>query len=203
MENTNKIFQIGFNKCATRAICNFIGNAHNIDDEHIHHHRRGEIASHIFSDIHNGVKPLSRYPRVDEVRMFADMENVSRTNGGIPIMAYEYFKELYDAYPNSKFILNIRNKEDWIESRINHNSNLGHLSYIKRWKKLCKISENEVLELWENHWDEHIQQVENFFKGDKEHQLLTYHINNDHHSKIVSFLDELDFPKSARMRIIK
>ena len=36
------------------------------------------------------------------------------------IFAHNYFKELSRCYPSAKFILNIRDKNKWIESRLNH-----------------------------------------------------------------------------------
>ena len=194
-----KIFLIGFNKCATRSITNFIAKANNINKEQVHHHRQGEIASHIFSDVHTNTPLLSRYPNIDDVIVFADMENSSQTNGALPIMGYEFFEEIYNAYPNAYYILNYRNCEDWIESRTNHNAHLGHHRYINRWKKLYKVDENEIIDMWRKSFHAHIKNVRDFFQGDKSKQLLEYHINNDSRSKIVEFLDQLDFPKDAKL----
>jgi hypothetical protein len=35
--------------------------------------------------------------------------------------AKDYYKQLDNDYPNSKFILNTRNVDKWIQSRIKHN----------------------------------------------------------------------------------
>jgi hypothetical protein len=208
VENINnkekKIFLIGYNKCATRSICNLLEQSYNIKSEQVHHHRKGEIASHIFSDIHNNVSILSRYPRINNVIAFADLENVSKTNGGLPIMANEYFKEIYACFPCAYYILNIRNVDDWLISRINHNASLGHHSYLKRWKKLYKIKDEEVIEMWRNSYIQHTQNVKNFFVDDRKRSLLIYDIDNDNPSKIVSFLsDSYVFPHTIKMPKIK
>ena len=202
--NVRKIFLIGYNKCATRSICNFIGKANNINEDQIHHHRRGQIASHIFSDIHNNLPILSRYPRINNVIVFADLENTSSTNGGLPIMANEYFKEIYAQYPDAYFILNYREVDDWITSRYNHNASLGHRGYFRTWKKLYKISEKEILEMWKVNFLNHIDNVRKFFDDEsRKNQLLEFHINKDSHTKIIEFLDQLDFPNDVKMNRIK
>ena len=196
--NKSKIFQIGFNKCATTTISKLLEKATGVGHSQVHHYMAGEIASHIHSDINNNIVPLSRYQHIcntrggdEEIIAYLDMENVFHTNGGLPIYAYEYFQELYEAYPNSKFILNIRKFKDWKQSRTNHN----HGRYLEKYKYLTLQSTKQVNESWKRHFYSHIDKVMNFFdKNDKE-SLLIYDIDKNELSEIVDFLkDDLTFP---------
>ena len=94
-----------------------------------------------------------------------------------------HYKKLYKQYPNSIFILNIRNKKNWLNSRLNH----GNGRYLKRFKQYYKLSTEQVIKLWSDTWDKHIADVKQFFK-DKPDLLLIYNIEKDDFSKLKLFL---------------
>ena len=127
-----RIFQIGFNRCGTTTLIRFF-QANNLK---CLHWGRGSIAAGIEAARLEG-KPLLFY--VDGYFAYGDMEfveveseskrllkkkpfrrlykNLPKDNL-TPIYAFENFRELDKQYPGSKFILNTRNVEDWINSRI-------------------------------------------------------------------------------------
>ena len=127
-----RIFQIGFNRCGTTTLIRFF-QANNLK---CLHWGRGSIAAGIEAARLEG-KPLLSY--VDGYFAYGDMEfveveseskkllkkkpfrrlykNLPKDNL-TPIYAFENFRELDKQYPGSKFILNTRNVEDWINSRI-------------------------------------------------------------------------------------
>ena len=94
------------------------------------------------------------------------------------------FKELDKQYPNSKFILNTRYKNDWIRSRIKHGDYLFQIS------RRLRIHYNYVIKLWKDEWDTHHINVKKYFKH-RPNDLLIYHINKDKPEKIKDFFKDI------------
>lgn len=196
-----KIFQIGFNKCATVSLTGLIENAaiknlhanraagYNKSNfqEIVRHYDDGAIASSIFSDVMNGLPPLGRYLHVDKCAAFLDMENVYNTYGGLPVYGYEYFRELYHTYPGSRFILNIRDMDDWIESRKKYHGG----SYIGTIMTLTRKSFKQVINDWKRHFQNHIDNVKNFFDKHDSDALLIYDINKHSHELILDHICDI------------
>jgi len=149
IENKNKkrFFQIGFNKCGTTTLHNFFKK----NGLRSLHWRGGRLATDIKKNYDNKLPLLSGYERYD---CFTDMEFAER---GIFIYL-DYYKELDKEYPDSVFILNVRNVDDWIKSR------LEHPNYLLNYMNYTGLNENEVVELWRNDWFRHIEQVKEYFK---------------------------------------
>ena len=99
-----------------------------------------------------------------------------------------YFTELDKQYPNSKFILNRRNLIKWIKSRQSHVFGSGR-TYLGSYMHHMKMTEEEVLTLWENQWNAHISNVLEYFK-DRPNDLLVFNIEEDDATKIKDFFSE-------------
>lgn len=173
---TTRIFQIGFNKCGTRSLYRFLQRS-GIPTAHF---ARGLLACSIRDNLAAGKKPLAG--RIDDWVGFTDMQQVTRDHA---IEAVRYFRELYDYYPNSYFILNTRDKEGWIRSRLNH----GAGAYARRYARALKLDEESgaVVARWAEDWDRHHAEVQAFF-ADKPGRLLVYDIKTDSPQKVVDFL---------------
>jgi hypothetical protein len=114
---TKKIFQIGFNRCGTTSIYDFFKKSC-VNNLKCVHWDNGNIAKTIFKNNNNGRPPLynSKYLLYDFI---GDME--ANIDNKIYYFAFLDSYSLLDLhYPNSKFILNTRNKENWINSRLRH-----------------------------------------------------------------------------------
>ena len=64
-----------------------------------------------------------------------------------------YFREIAAAYPDMKFVLNLRKKEAWLKSRMNFND------YPDRWKAFHGIDNEALVDMWTSQWDRHIAAV--------------------------------------------
>jgi hypothetical protein len=107
------------------------------------------------------------------------------------------YKYLDKQYPNSKFILNIRDKDNWIKSRKNH----GNPKYIDWFKKFYNVNNDKlIIERWEKEWDIHINDVKKYFKK-KPDDLLIYDIENDDVSKLNNFMEKYIQLKNTRFPI--
>lgn len=172
-----RIFQIGFNKCATRTLYRFFVK-NGINSEH---YDRGQIAGSMFRHFKNK-RPLLDIRYRDTV-YFGDMESIHRV--GPPLyVGPSLFKHLDREYPNSKFILNTRNREDWIHSRIAHDGG----EYLKICSVNLGMTEPETVRHWKQEWDSFHQEVIDYFK-DRPRDLLVFNISKDGDSpdKVIRF----------------
>jgi hypothetical protein len=183
-DNNNKIFVIGFNKTGTRTIHRFF-DKHNIKSIHWD---QGKIARTIKSNFdlmqNNNNCNVTLLGEYDKYNVLCDMEDIEQD-----IYANEvYFKYLALAYPNSKFILNIRNIENWIQSRLKHqNKILGNYADY-----LCKKYNLNILQLqekWRRDFYTHINNVTTFFSTIP-NRLVVFDIEKDNVDKLISFLPE-------------
>ena len=197
----SRIFQIGFNRCGTTSFYNFF-KKNRIPSLHWN---RGSIAAGIKA-AHLSNKPLLSL--VEGFTFYSDMEYVDIIHAGewiselqfqelfkqqnrddfLPIYGYEMFAELDKQYPNSKFILNTRDVDNWINSR---------LRFLKSGYEYCKHghsfhdNEEELKLCWKEHWHTHYNSVIDYFK-DRPHDLLIFNIESDDPVKIVDFFANLE-----------
>ena len=181
-QRQTRIFQIGFNKCGTRSIYRFLQRS-NI---HSAHFNRGKLATFIDRNIEYGRKPLFG---INRYIAYTDVQHVNRKRA---IEGAHYYRELYQYYPTSYFILNTRDRDGWIKSRLNHGAGF----YAERYRMAMNLdSVDEVVNYWIEDWDRHHEQVQEFF-ADKPGRLIVYDIKNDTPQKMVDFLMP-DFPTKA------
>lgn len=178
MKKINKIFQIGFNKCGTFSIHNFflVNGLKSI------HWGMGVLSSTIKNNYEMGYPLLKGYEDYD---CFTDMEDVHNN-----IFIYlTHYKELDKQYPNSKFILNIRPMDKWINSRVNHPD------YINFYKKITGLDKEGVIDLWKMQWQEHLHSVKEYFKN-RPNDLLIFDIETES-SKLPEFFSKCVEIKSS------
>ncbi len=178
-----RIWAIGFNKCGTTTMFRFF-QKNNVPS--VHYGRQGTLATSIYDNHLNG-KPLLS-DEYSQYRAFFDMENIYANP---PIYITQgLFKELDMEYPGSKFILNTRNKSDWITSRCAHVDPVNKQRYVDVLCQAYHITETELIERWSQEWDAHHAQVIEYFK-DRPNDLLIFNIDTDSPEKICEFLKEL------------
>lgn len=175
--NDRKIFQIGFNKSGTASIYNYFKN----QGYNSIHWDDGRISKKIHQNFKNHLPLLDGY---DEYQVFTDMEH--RDDKGLAYYSAElYFKELDKNYPGSVFILNYRDVDKWIKSRINHPL------YLHCTMKSTGLSEEEVVVEWKENYYRHINEVVDYFKHRE--NLIVLNIDTDDDEKLYRSLVKLGF----------
>ena len=169
---------IGFNKCATRSLAQLFAAA-------------GHPALH--------QKLPQRWPFSMASRGRRKLGGIMRTNleAGRPVFAgvehavfygdlidsnqrfssdgNDLFREILRDYPNTILLLNWRDREDWIRSRLQH----GHGEFALREQRVRGLgSEEELCALWRAEWDAHLAAVR-IFMADRPEQLVEFHIDRD------------------------
>jgi hypothetical protein len=160
------------------------------------HWQDGNLARQIYINNYYN-KPLL-HGMDQDINFFSDME--CEIDSHNMFYAYTMFKELFNFYPQSKFILNIRKIDDWLLSRKRHIHN-GH-SYLDVICQMYNKNEQEVEDMWRTHWHTHIMEVLSFFR-DKKEQLLVFDIDNNDHTDLFKFLksDFKNLNKNVRFTI--
>lgn len=181
---TTRIFQLGFNKCGTTSLYRFLQRS-GISATRFN---RGLLAARIEENIVAGRKPLAG--EFARFAAFTDMHRLSRFS---VIEGIQYFRQLHQYYPSSYFILNTRDKEGWLQSRLAHRGG----TYAQRYARALKLpDEAAVVQRWSLDWDTHHQSVMDYF-ADKPGRLLVYDIKTGNPQDVVDFLAP-DFITHAR-----
>lgn len=178
-QNKRRIFQIGFNRCGTR----FLHNLFMKDGRKSVHHNGGKIANHMMNKF-KMFRPLLE-GKYDDIECFTDMENVYDN-----IFAHVLFYKLLDKqYPGSKFILNTRDIDTWLHSRIvNHKSEFNK-DYLQSCKKVYGFkTDEEVVRKWTNDWHSHHKDVIEYFGDRLGKDLLVFDIEKDDPQKVLDFI---------------
>jgi hypothetical protein len=181
-----RVFVIGFNKCGTRTIHHYFES----NGYRSAHWDKGELAATVFRNLIDSRPLITGY---EAYSVFSDMECIS---GRFAMEAYKLYPYLSTAYPDSLFILNTRDVDKWIESRLGH----GDGGYANKWKRIFKVKSNaELIRCWREDWERHHHNVERYFAGSP-FRFLKFNIETDLPEKINAVLPEyrLDVAKFER-----
>ncbi len=170
-----KIILIGLNRCATTSFHRLfqdsgIPSVHWVDE-------RGENLAHrMVTNISMGRKPLDGF---GAVRAFTDIAFV---NVRFMLDGARFFRELHAGYPDAYFLLNTRNRDDWITSRARHNQG----RYLDRCCQANGQSADEVKQGWAHMYDVHHAEVQDYFDGNP--RFLRFDIDRDDPKAVADWL---------------
>ena len=174
MVDTPKVFQIGLNKTATRSIFVLFKRS---GYPSLHWHK-GELARNIVRAKANNDTPLKDY---SDTILFTDMECVHTKN--VLLEGYKEFEYLEKFYPNAKFILNSRDVDGWLRSRMLHREGKYFRYFTHHYNTTDPI---EIMQRWKANWIAHHVAVREYF-ADKPGKLLEFELGKDDGGKIVNF----------------
>jgi len=176
----NKIFVIGLNKQATRSIHNlFKDNGYHAIHWRLDNEKRGKKGPDelVLYNINNGIKPtLGKYKNY---KVFSDIHYLS--------INFDIFDK---EYPGSLFILNYRDINSWICSRLNHcRDKWGYVEYWKTQHNHKNYTLEQVINAWKQEYNNHFQKVTSYF-AKRQSQLILYDIDKE---SLVQFASKLPF----------
>ena len=165
-----RIFQVGFNRCGTRALTDFfeVGGLQCI------HWDSGRLAQTLEANQHAGLPILTSLETFD---FYADMEYVTESK---IIEAYRWHRTILDQVADSKFILNVRDVDDWVASRLRHP---GYASCYERYYDLDRAA---VVRKWRHDWHEHHAAVRDEIPPDR---LLVFDVSRDDPVELCDFAE--------------
>jgi len=181
-----RIFIIGFNKTATRSLHGFF-KKNKLPSVHWDNHRLAKtfernkvLGNKLLTD------GTTRYGReYEKITVFSDITNAATLQESM-----HYYKDLDRDYPGSKFILNIRDTDSWINSRFNHARGALYRQHLKYLALPDNHAGRDTLrQVYRTMHENHHKDVINHFKN-RENDLVIYNIHEDKIIKIVKFLED-------------
>jgi hypothetical protein len=167
------IFQIGFNKCGTTSLHRFLVDSGLASA----HWRHGNLARRIMARIDAGQDPIRDYPSIVG---FTDLIAFER---GRLIEPYKRFDYLHRWYPRAFFILNTRDREAWIASRMAHEY---QKPLVSSYAECLAIAEAEVPDFWRAEWTTHHLLARAYFRSSP--NFLEFDIERDDPQRLKAFL---------------
>lgn len=184
-EKRRKIFFIGFNKCGTTSMHRLFVNC-GYRSVHWETSSGRMLAPILFMNNMLGRPLLTGITRYD---VFSDMFYLT---DDCCLEGNFLFRQMDADYPDALFILNTRDRERWVLSRLKHAPAITG-SLVKRARKALDLTEAEVLDLWRSQWDDHHAQVAEYF-ADKADRFLTYNIETQDISVMADWLGAHGMP---------
>lgn len=176
-----KVVAIGFNKCGTRGLGQLFEAA---GHKTVHNKLRGTFK------ISHSIGRLMRDNLDAGRKVFAGAEGYTFYCDLIystPEGSYDgnsAFKEILRDYPDSILILNTRDMEAWIKSRLRH----GHGQFAQVQMQAYGVQTlDEICDIWRGQWRDHHAQVQDFM-ADKPDQLIVFDIGKDDIEDLVARL---------------
>ena len=193
-----RLFQVGFNRCGTKSLHQvFVANGHRAA-----HWQGGRLAAAIevarrrsepllsragtyavYTDMELRSIPELRkkwFPR----RVFRQLLRELEVDGvWTPIYAYKYFAQLDEQYPGSKFLLNTRDVNRWIESRFRFKDDYRACIHGDE----AHGSTTELAACWEADWHAHHAAVQRHFAG-RPDDLLVFNVEKDPIEALIRFV---------------
>jgi hypothetical protein len=187
-----KVFVIGFNKTGTTSIHKYFNDN---GYKSLHHYIPRDLAKRLNAyyiddvmvvNVKNGKKLLHN---IDNYNCYSDFtKHLGNKHKNVETLGQldpsDFYKFLDLQYPNSYFILNIRDKEKWIQSRNKHRTG----SIINQATRYTGSSVEEINNWWTKQYEVHIKDVEYYFKNKA--NLLVFNIDSDSPEKINNFLSK-------------
>jgi hypothetical protein len=176
-----KVVAIGFNKCATRSLAQlFARSGHAAVHQKLPRHRQGrrKLGGIMRANLAAG---RSVFAGIEEFVFYGDLIDSNRRES---FDGNTLFREILRDYPDAILLLNWREREDWIRSRLRH----GHGEFAEREQRLRRLPSRDALcAVWRQEWDAHLAAVRAFM-ADRPGQLVEFHLDRDSVESLVARL---------------
>lgn len=171
-----KVFQIGFNKCGTMSIWRRL-EALGFSATHLSTPEGLNLALTMQANLEKGQPILTGLEAYDA---FTDIEAQREDRF---VEGYKFYPQILEQVPDAWFILNLRDRERWIKSRLDHNDG-GYAAALLRLAGLPTLE--ALADQWRQDWDDHIKKVQAAIPAER---LLVHNIETDDPADIDRFLN--------------
>lgn len=179
-----KVMLAGFNKCGTRSFTQLFAGA---GLPAVHHKLRRPFRKTVLvgrlvdENIAAGRRPFEGF---EELAIYADILHVAGTTYS---EGNRHFRAVLEAYPNSHVVLNTRDREDWIASRLSH----GHGEFAARSMAVLGLPDRDALTAkWRQDWDAQHERVR-AAKADFPGRIHEFDLDSDPISALIAALPEM------------
>jgi len=182
-----RVVQIGFHRCGTRSLAQLFRKSGYTAAHWRVAGPKGKmnLARVMKNNLEAGRKPLHR---IDHYAFLSDLECFEE---GKIWSGFLHFREIDAAYPGTKFLLNTREKENWLQSRLHHRR------YAQRFIAAHNLSGIDAcLAMWSADWDRHLADVRSYF-SDRPDDLITFNIDDDGIDDLIAQLPDFTLDRIA------
>lgn len=176
-----RVVQIGFNKCGTRSFQRLFERAgHPVVQHKVRKpFRPSRKAAYLIQQNLRAGRPV--FAGMEDYVLYAGLIHQSETES---FEAIRHFREMLRDYPDTILILNVRDREDWIRSRLGH----GRGELVQRVMRQRGVATaEEVAELWRREWDAHLADVRSAMQ-DRPGQLIEFNLDTDSVQQLIDRL---------------
>lgn len=172
--NRPKLFQIGFNFGAA----DFTNELFDRNGYGVASWEGGELAREIFYAKNASWKPFLGRPRTT---LFSNMECVHDPSAPM-LEGFKHFAYLSKVFPDSLFLLDRRNLDDWLDARAAHQDG----RYLGYFASYYGLTEQGVLDRWAGDWLRHYERCNAYF-GDSP-RLIRFDLDHEGPSDLIDKL---------------
>jgi hypothetical protein len=178
-----KIFVIGFNKCGTTSLHKMFRRAGLASSHYRHHGADGSSAIIAEKMDQNARKGLPLLDGIADATAYSDMDMCQKRSY---LSGIGQFRLLDRQYPGSRFILNTRDPENWLNSRCRHFDG----GYLRRAMAQAGVRDmHEMRAIWRLDWHAHHAALQVHFATRRD-QFLIFDIERDDPKTLCAFLPE-------------
>jgi hypothetical protein len=151
-DGSDFIFFIGFNKCGTTSFHKLLTGS-GIPSVHWRISPQESLARTMMSNLALGYRPFLQYEG------YVGFSDLAFSDDTIYVEGCRLFREIHRYYPEAYFVLNTRDEDGWIRSRLAHQNGriIGHVTAA------TGLSEDEVIDGWRAVFRRHHDEVESHF----------------------------------------
>lgn len=198
-----KIFNLSLCKSGTTSLEKFLEQTYNLKS--YPYISKFYMNKSVINEVFNN-KDFSKIPNINDFDSFSD----------IPFNLFDSFKYFEKKFPDAKFILIIRNLDDWVDSNIrwqekllrtSHKGYLGNIFF--NYQYYGAIQDNKVVdvELLKKAYNDYHESIFKYFENKKD-KLLIMNLEKIEIDKIYSFIslpikNKISFKKLNVNNIIK
>lgn len=183
-----RVVQIGFHRCGTRSLAQLFAKSGHASAHWRVKRKQGKIvlARMMKKNIDAGRKCLHRMERY---AFLSDLEFFDED--GTIWSGFKQFRIIDDDYPNTKFLLNTRDKNDWLQSRLHHRN------YAQKFIAAHALPDIDAcLAMWSAEWDAHLADVRAYF-ADRPDDLIQFDIDTDSVDTLIAQLPAFKLDRAA------
>ena len=169
----SKVFFIGYNKTATYSLHKLFSHS---GYKSCHANYARKVIALTMKENFESNKPL--LTNLEGPSCYLDIVYCDHSTY---VEANQYFKTLDEQYPNSYFVLQTRNVDEWIKSRMNH---MPKKPFSERAMSALNLkNEEDLINYWKDLRENHYKEVRNYFKNNN--RYVEFDIDNDDISKLI------------------
>ena len=197
MPEQTKLFIIGYNKTATTSLSEFFA-ANGYSSVHWRTRTRINLAQRMTSNV------MNRRPILAGIAEFDVYSDMTYSDSNVLLEGNFFYRQLHHEYPNAFFLLNLRDTDSWVRSRMSHG--LPDNSFAARAKKAMGVSDEALIAFWKKAHQDFHSEVADYFRQASPDRFMTFSIDTQSPKELATWLNghfELNIGRWVKANVTK